>query len=225
MSMKKNFAGTLCVVALMAQFSVLPAYCGSVQAFAQHYESAQNYLAQGQYSSAIVEFRKALRINYLDNSARIGLINSFLSRATYYANQEKNYEKSANDFRSAIFYLKMYPTKDQTVANSSGMIASATENLNQCLKVTGFDRTVSNRYKKAEELRAMGNFSAAAYEFMKAAENSSLAADSNAQIADLMKLLGNEPRSADYYKIAMDLKPNDGIPKTIFSVGTPRFFQ
>ena len=197
-------------MALLAPFSMNPAY-SSVQAFAQYFESAQNYLAQGQYSSAIVEFRKALRINFLDNSARIGLINAFLARATYYANQEKNYEKSANDFRSAIFYLKMYPTKEQTVENSSGMIASATENLNQCLKVTGFDRTSSSRYKKAEELRAMGNFSAAAYEFMKASENSSLAADSNAQIADLMKLLGNEVRSADYYKIAMDLKPDDGI--------------
>ena len=209
--MKRKLAGTLCVLALAVPFSAAPAYSGSAQTFVQYYEAAQEYLAQGQYSSAIVEFRKALRINYLDNSARIGLINSFLARATYYANQEKNYDKSANDFRSAIFYLKMYPTKDQTVANSSGMIASATENLNQCLKVTGFDRTPSARYKKAEELRAMGNFSAAAYEFMKASENSSLAADSNAQIADLMKLLGNEVRSADYYKIAMDLKPDDGI--------------
>ena len=31
------------------------------------------------------------------------------------------------------------------------MIASANENLNQCLKVTSFDRTASSRYKKAEE--------------------------------------------------------------------------
>ena len=59
-------------------------------AFAQHYDAAQDYLTQGQYSSAIVEFRKALRINFMDNSARIGLINSYLARATYYANQEKN---------------------------------------------------------------------------------------------------------------------------------------
>jgi len=211
MSMNKKFTETLCVLSLLTFMNVMPAYSASAQAFAQYFESAQNYLAQGQYSSAIVEFRKALRINYMDNSARIGLINSFLARATYYANQEKNYDKSANDFRSALFYLKIYPTKDQTVANSSGMIASATENLNQCLKVTSFDRTPSARYKKAEELRAMGNFSAAAYEFMKASENSSLAADSNTQIGDLLKLLGNEQRSADYYKIALDLKPNDGI--------------
>ena len=208
--MKRKLLGIACTLALSAVM-VQPSYCASAQVFAQYYDSAQNYLAQGQYSSAIVDFRKALRINYMDNSARIGLINSYLARATYYANQQKDYEKAANDFRSSIFYLKMYPTKEQAIANSASMTASANENLNQCLKVVGFDRTPSNRYKKAEELRAVGNFSASAYEFMKSAENESIAGDANVQIADLMKLLGNEPRSADYYKKALDLKPNDGL--------------
>lgn len=208
--MRKKILGTVCILALsvVVQQGVWAAPSG---AFVQHYEAAQNYLTQGQYSSAVVEFRKALRINYMDNSARIGLINSYLARATYYANQEKNYDKSANDFRSALFYLKMFPTKEQAILNSSGMIASSMENLNQCLKVTGFDRTASSRYKKAEELRAMGNFSAAAFEFSQAAQNEKLAGDANIQIADLMKLLGNEPRSADYYKTALDLKPTDSL--------------
>lgn len=166
---------------------------------------------QNQFSSSIVEFRKALRINYLDNSARIGVINAYLARATYYANQEKNYDKAANDFRSALFYLRIYPNKEQTVQNSAGMISSATENLNQCLKVLSFDMTASGRYKRAEELRAMGNLSAAAYEFSRAAQSEKLAADANTQVGDLLKLLGNEPRSADFYKTALDLKPNDGV--------------
>ena len=208
--MKRKLLGIACTLALSVVM-VQPSYSASAQVFAQYYDSAQNYLAQGQYSSAIVDFRKALRINYMDNSARIGLINSYLARATYYANQQKDYEKAANDFRSSIFYLKMYPAKEQAIANSASMIASANENLNQCLKVVGFDRTPSNRYKKAEELRAVGNFSASAYEFMKSGENESIAGDANVQIADLMKLLGNEPRSADYYKKALDLKPNDGL--------------
>ena len=149
----------------------------------------------------------------MDNSARIGLINSYLARATYYANQEKNYDKSANDFRSALFYLKMFPTKEQAIQNSAAMIASANENLNQCLKVTSFDKTANSRYKKAEELRAMGNFSASAYEFSKATQSETLAAKANIQIADLMKLLGNEPRSAEYYKSALELNPNDSVTR------------
>ena len=209
--MRRKFIGTICTIAVCALLGATEVLAAPSAAFTQHYNAAQSYLAQNQYSSAIVEFRKALRINYLDNSARIGLVNSYLARATYYANQEKNYEKAANDFRSSLFYLKMYPGKDQTVQNSMGMIASATENLNQCLKVISFDTTAASRYKKAEELRAMGNFSASAYEFSRAAQNEKLAADSNMQIADLMKLLGNEPRSADYYKTALDLAPTNGV--------------
>ena len=208
--MKKKLLGTVCflsVITLLCQ----NVYAAPAGAFVQHYEAAQNFLMQNQYSSAIVEFRKAMKINYLDNSARIGLVNAYLARATYYANQDKNYEKAANDFRSAIFYLKIYPNKEQSVQNSAGMIASANDNLNQCLRVISFDTTAGSRYKKAEELRAIGNFSAAAYEFSRAAQSEKLAGDSNIQIADLLKLLGNEPRSVDYFKTALDLKPNDGV--------------
>ena len=206
--MKRKILSIVCIVALSTILnpSVVEA---SSSMFAQHYDAAQDFLTQGQYSSAIGEFRKALVINYMDNSARIGIINSYLARATYYANQEKNYDKSANDFRSALFYLKIYPTKEQTVQNSASMIASANENLNQCLKVTGFDKTASSRYKKAEELRAIGNFSAAAFEFSQAAQSENLAGKANVQIGDLLKVLRNETRCADYYKMALDLMPND----------------
>lgn len=207
--MRKDILGTVCILAVSAFMMAEPVWAASSGMFAQHYDAAQAYLTQGQYSSAIVEFRKALRINFLDNSARIGLINSYLARATYYANQEKNYDKAANDFRSALFYLKMYPTKEQTVQNSASMIASTQENLNQCLKVTSFDRTASSRYKKAEELRALGALPAAAYEFSQAAQNENFAAEANIIIADLMKMLGNEQRSADYYKIALNLNPTN----------------
>ena len=123
--MKRNVFGVICILALATVVSSPLAYSAPSGMFAQHYDAAQTYLEQGQYSSAIDSFRKALRINFLDNSARIGLINSYLARATYYANQEKNYEKSANDFRSALFYLKIYPTKDQTVQKLSLLKNSA----------------------------------------------------------------------------------------------------
>ena len=208
--MRRKVLGTVCCLAICAYLGQGQVFSAPNSAFAEHYNMAQNYLMQNQYSSSIVEFRKALRINYLDNSARIGLVNAYLARATYYANQEKNYDKAANDFRSALFYLRLYPSKDQTVQNSASMIASATENLNQCLKVISFDTTPGSRYKRAEELRAIGQFPAAAYEFSKAAESPKLAGDANMQIANLLKILGNIPRSASYCQLALESKPNDG---------------
>ena len=92
--MRRTLLGTVCFLVLLS--APAPVFSASTGMFAQYYNSAQSYLAQGQYSSAIVDFRKALRINYLDNSARIGLINSYLARATYYANQEKNYAKAGS---------------------------------------------------------------------------------------------------------------------------------
>lgn len=201
----------ICCLAICAILGQNQIFAEPSGAFAEHYNAGQNYLMSSQYSSSIVEFRKALRINYLDNSARIGLINAYLARATFYANQDKNYDKAANDFRSALFYLKIYPNKEQTVQNSAGMISSATENLSQCLKVVSADTTASGRYKRGEELRAMGNLSASAYEFSRATQSEKLASDANMQVADLLKLLGNEPRSADYYKTALDISPNNSI--------------
>ena len=74
--MKRNVLGFACLI-MLSLFNMPTACSAPTGAFAQHYDAAQEYLTQGQYSSAIVEFRKALRINYMDNSARIGLINSF----------------------------------------------------------------------------------------------------------------------------------------------------
>ena len=210
--MKRSFLRTICCLCasiIIAQGSVF-AVSG---AFAEHYNAAQNFLVQNQYSSAIIEFRKAMRINYLDNSARIGIVNAYLARAAYYANTEKDYEKAANDFRSALFYLKMYPDNEQDIQNSIGMIQSAYGNLNQCLKVMGTDTTAGARFQKAESLRAAANFPAASYEFAKAAESERYASEGNIQIGDLMKLLGNEKRAADYYKIALEANPNDGVTK------------
>ena len=48
----------------------MPAYAG----FQEHYTLAQQHFFNARYSSAIDEFKKALLINFMDNSARIGLV-------------------------------------------------------------------------------------------------------------------------------------------------------
>ncbi|MEG2454512.1 MAG: hypothetical protein RSB20_06560, partial [Clostridia bacterium] len=168
----------------------------------------QTYLSQFQYSSAISEFKRALRINYLDNSARIGLANSYLARGTYFANKESNYEKAADDYRSALFYLKYYPTAQQ-VQNASAAISNTTLNLNKCLETSKFNSSPANRYQKASQLRANGEFAAAGYEFAQSATNQNLKKDSYAQIADIMKIIGNDNKSAEYYQKAVSFAPND----------------
>lgn len=176
--------------------------------FREHYDLGQNYLSQYQYSGAITEFKSALRINYLDTSARIGLVNSYLARGTEYANKDKSWAKAADDYRSALFYLMYYPNPSST-QNSAQAINQVSNNLERCLDEINFDRSPQNRFDTAKRLRAEGNFAAAAYEFNQSLGGRELQKSSFEQIGDIMKLLGNEPKAADYYKKAVAVGPTD----------------
>lgn len=193
----------VCIVSL-TMCCTLPCYAG----FKEHFDLGQQYLSNYQYSGAITEFKSALRINYLDNSARLGLINSYLSRGTYYANTDHDYKKAADDYRSALFYLTIYPNANQ-VKNSAQTIVLVSSNLNKCLNAIEYDTSAQNRYTTAKQLRAEGNFSASGYEFNQALSDASFVKDSLQQTGDILKVLGNEPKAVEYYKKAVAVAPND----------------
>lgn len=177
--------------------------------FAQYYDAAQQELAQFQYSSAITDFKKALRINYMDESARVGLVNAYMARGTYYANKDKNWEDAANDYRAALFYLKYYPQSNQDIQNAIQSIENATENLNQCLNMLKFDTSAKSRFAKAKDLRLQGLFPEAGYEFAQTLSDSSLKAKAYEQIADIMNILGNDQKCSEYLQKAIAIDPNN----------------
>src|SRR5574344_159635 len=189
-----------CSILLLAQ----PAHA----TFKEHFDLGQQYLSNYQYSGAITEFKSALRINYLDNSARIGLVNSYLARGTNYANNDKNWAKAADDYRSALFYLIYYPNQT-AVNNSNQAIVQVTSNLNRCLANLKYDTSAENRFNTAKELRAQGEFAAAGYEFNQALASTSYIKESLVEVGDIMKLLGNDQKAAEYYKKAVAIEPND----------------
>ena len=198
-----KFIRLMCVVSL-GICSITPCFAG----FKEHFDLGQQYLSNYQYSGAITEFKSALRINYLDNSARLGLINSYLSRGTYYANTDHDYQKAADDYRAALFYLTIYPNANQ-VKNSAQTIVLVGSNLNKCLNAINFETSAQNRYSTAKQLRAEGNFAAAGYEFNQALSDASFVKDSLQQTADILKVLGNDPKASEYYKKAVAVAPND----------------
>ena len=52
--------------------------------FKQIFEKAEYYSKNNQYSTAIESLKKGLRLNPYANNIRIGLINNYLLRATYF---------------------------------------------------------------------------------------------------------------------------------------------
>ena len=181
-----------------------PTYAG----FQEHYALAQQYFFNARYSSAIDEFKKALMINFMDNSARIGLVNSYIARGTYSANTEHNYRAAADDFRCAIFYLKYYVDKDMAM-NSFSSISSTANSLHFCEKQIGGMNSAEAHYKLAEELNELGNFPASMYEYEQIVNIDKYRKVALLRIASMMKSINNLLKSAEYYKMAIECDPND----------------
>ena len=175
--------------------------------FKEHFDLGTQYLSNYRYSSAIDEFKSALRINYKDNSARIQIINAYLARGMHYANTEKNWEKAADDYRSALFYLELYPEKDKVQVAS--ILDSVKKNLETCLNMQQYDRSPESRFAKAKALRADGELAASAYEFNQSLGEASQVKDCYSYTGDIMKILGNEPKAAEYYRKAISVDPTD----------------
>ncbi len=182
----------------------MPAYAG----FQEHYTLAQQHFFNARYSSAIDEFKKALMINFMDNSARIGLVNSYIARGSYIANYEHNYRAAADDFRSAIFYLKYYVDKDMAM-NSFSSISSTANSLHYCEKQLGGVSSAEAHYKLAEELNTAGNFPASMYEYEQVVNIDRYRKAALLRIASMMKSINNLVKSAEYYKMATEFDPND----------------
>lgn len=195
-------------IILPALFISLAITQPAMASFKEHFDLGQQYLSNFQYSGAITEFKNAMRINYLDNSARIGLINAYCARAQYFAEKEQNYQKAADDYRSALFYLLYYPNAN-AVKNSSSAIVQVTSNLNSCLSAINFNTSPKNRFNTAKQLRAEGEFAAAAYEFNQSLGDKNLIKESFEQTGDIMKLLGNDQKAAEYYRKAVAVAPED----------------
>ena len=173
-----------------------------------YYTNGMQFLQNAQYSSAISEFKKALRNNPFDISSKIGITNAYISRAAYYNNKSFEYQKAANDLRSALFYMKYYDnlSNDQNIAQAC---SAAEQNLNIVLSTLKVDRSSKTRYITAKSLRTQGEFAASAYEFFQLINDSTYKKDAYIGIADVMKILCLPQKAVFYYERAVQLDPKN----------------
>lgn len=172
---------------------VVPAYAG----FQEHYTKAQQDFFNARYLSAVEEFNKALNINFLDNSARIGIINSYNALGTFYANKEHNYKEAANNYRSALFYLQYYVDNDIAL-QSTNSIASTKKSLEYCEKTYGADTSYEGHYKLANELYNAGKLPASMYEYFQIINNNTYRKEALLRIASMMKSINNLAKVKEY---------------------------
>ena len=90
-----------------------------------------------------------------DYNSRVGLINAYLARSAYYFNTTKDYQKSLNDSRSGLFYIKYY---DSEAINSTMQAAAekTNKNIKEILNILKPDTSAEGLLKTAKQLRNQG---------------------------------------------------------------------
>jgi tetratricopeptide (TPR) repeat protein len=170
-----------------------------------HYNKGMAFLKQRQYSKAINELKTALEIAPDDTSIKNNLAVAYSSRATYYYNKNLGIEKSANDYRSSLYYLKYFNSLSISETISEN-IRVTEDNLKNIMIAQKLKFTPEDRFKKAKELRGQGEFIPAAVEFIYAAEKPELAYESYIALGDIMKLSKYDNSAAEYYDKALQIK-------------------
>lgn len=215
--MKKRFFTTLFLLMTMSltancEENIVPAgyqgYSDYPTEVSAYYTNGLNYIKSNEYTKAITEFRKALRENSQDKSSRIQLVNAYLMRAQYYNNQATDYNKAANDLRSAIFYMKYYenmPVDAKYITDINAM----EDNLNNILYAINADQTPKGRYTMGKSLRAQGEFAAAIVEFQKAQNDVNYKKSSVANLGEIYYIMNLNTQAATYLEEAIVLDPNN----------------
>lgn len=197
--MKKIFLSILLFI-LVANVALAGDECTE----SAYYTQGMQYLQNAQYTSAIVEFKKALRENPSDLSSKISLTNAYISRAAYFNNKSYEYQKAANDLRSALFYIKYYDEMSND-SNYSQAAAAAQQNLDVVLSTIKADCSPKGRYITAKNLRAQGEFAASAYEYFQIMNDAVYRKNAYIGIGDVMKILGQAQKAVFYYEYAVKL--------------------
>lgn len=166
--MKNKVVNTLAVMALVS--TLISGGLVSANQYSPtgttHYNNGVQFLKSSKFDDAIIEFKKALRENPLDKTSRIQLVNAYIARAQYNNNKAMDYNKTANDLRSALFYLRFYndePVDVQYLSDVNNLEAT----LDNILYSMNADKTAKGRCTMGRSLRAQGEFAAAATEFRK----------------------------------------------------------
>lgn len=169
-----------------------------------YYEKGMAYLRTNQFTNAISELEKALKLKPSAQSIRNNLSVAYNSRATYYLNKQYNLDKAANDYRAALYYLKYYDTSisSKTIGTNLKIIE---KNLLNTIKTSGESIAPDNRFKIAKQLRGRGYFIQAVPEFHAALASQPHRLESYESLGDIMRILQQDYQAATFYDKALSI--------------------
>lgn len=173
-----------------------------------NYIQGKQYYENSQYSSAISEFKKALRYNPKDTSSLIGLSNSYNMRAQYYNNTVKDTQTAISDIKSAIFFLKYFPS-DYAGFSNPNSIASMEKNLTLLETSQSTSITEDNRADSAKKSRIKGEFAASAFDYYQLLNSTKYSKEANCALGDIYKIFSRPEKSVTFYRNALKIDEKD----------------
>lgn len=174
------------------------------QRFSAYYSNGMQYFKNQQFSSAISEFRKVLRVSPYDETIQNALVNAYFARAQYYHKTTKEVKKALIDYKSACFYSK-YWSDNQTL----NQIASSAQNeINSLEKRLMQNQTPQARLQNAKILRAQGELAASGYDFQQL-KNGQYKEIAYENLGNIYKNLNNLLLGMDYIKDAININPKN----------------
>lgn len=174
-----------------------------------YYDNAVTLFKEKKYTSAINEFKKVLRFVPYDTNVNNALYTTYLARAEYFLNTEKQPKKAINDLKSALFYMKYWMEENKGADISK--ISAAEIKLSGLLKIyenLGTDA----KYANAKNLRSQGEIAAAGYDLNKLkSTGGKYEYDITCALSDIYKSLNNRQMAIENVRSAVKLKPENAL--------------
>lgn len=199
-------------------------YCQSIaqeispqeaQRFSAYFSNGMDYLQKQQFPSAIIEFKKVLRIAPYDETVQDQLIQAYYAYAQYFKQTTKEYKKALVQYKSAVFYGK-YWSRQTVSVGIANIISNSIKEIEELERKLLISQNPTQRLQDAKYLKAQGDLAAAGYNY-QLLKNSQYKETAYENLGNIYKNLNNPAIAMDYYKNAIDINPKN--PRLHFAYG------
>lgn len=173
-----------------------------------YYKKGMELYERNEYSKAINMLEKALELTPDRIKTRTNLAVAYINRGTYFFNQEKDFDKAANDYRNAIYYLK-HDGYNLSTRLAEENLEIARTNLNNVLKRVGVENDKYSRLRLAKALRGQGKFKEAIVDYIEVLKYKPEKPDPYEAVGDIYKVLQKPEQAADFYRKALSKDKKD----------------
>lgn len=182
--------------------------------FTNFYSNANTYYDNGtklmnsyQYTSAIEQYKNAIRQYPNDYNSRIGLINAYSKRASHNYKTLKDNQKTLNDLRSALFYVKYYGDGAVTPPLQSAQ-ASLEKNIKELLNIMKPDTSAEGLLASAQQLRKQGELPSSFIVYQQLI-NTKYDKAATTESGDILNALKNPSLAIVYYNKLLRTEPDN----------------